>query len=221
MDVDPSSFAESIQQVLAVGLDVAHHQTVQPAGGSESILRARHRDRSTNEPIRVVERKPMNGVTLRHASASSLSLRGGDRSGALVFCELPESAPMALVAGKRGREKGRHNRHGVSFTVHPCTDRHYIGVVVVAGQLGDVDAPAQRSPYAIDFVRCDLLSVSRTAQYDPKAAGVSNHASSGRQAEWWIVVERVKDLGAMIDNLIAGGLQGFDKNFLQRKTRMI
>ena len=82
------------------------------------------------------------------------------------------AAGVPVVAGERGAEERFDDRGRLVQGVLSGADRHHVGVVVLAGELGGLDVPGQRRPDAGDLVGGDLLAVAGAADHHPQAARV-------------------------------------------------
>src|SRR5699024_12438316 len=134
----------------------------------------------------------------------------GDRgrlAGAFVLGEDVDATLVTLGLGPGLVEERVDDREGLLTGVHAAADAHQLGVVVLAGQPGGLDAPGEGAARAGDLVGGDLLAVAGATQDDAEAAGVGDELAGRGDAESRVVVLRVVGVGATVDHLVPGGLQ--------------
>jgi hypothetical protein len=88
------------------------------------------------------------------------------------------------------------------LVVHPRTDADQVGVVVLTGQLGGLDAVGQGAAGAADLVGRDLLAVARAPDHHAQAARVGDGRLGGGEAERRVVVDGVVRCRPVVDGLV-------------------
>ena len=101
------------------------------------------------------------------------------------------------------------------------TDSHHVRIVVLAGQARGRVRPDEGGAHAFHAVGGHLLTVARATDNDAEAAGFADHSLGRLDTERRIVVERVVDVRAMVDDVMTGLAQVGDHLFLQLKTGVI
>lgn len=128
---------------------------------------------------------------------------------------------MALLARPGGGQEGVDDGERVLGAVHPAADAHQLGVVVLAGQARGLDAPGQGAAGAGHLVGGDLLAVAAAADDDAEAAGVSDDATGGVDAERRVVVGGVVHVRSAVEDLVTGPLQVVLDVVLQLEAGMV
>src|SRR4051794_33518252 len=111
-------------------------------------------------------------------------------------------APSVAVPLEVGRQEHLDQPDRLLLAGLAAGEGHDVRVVVPAGERGGVLVPGQRGPDALDLVRGDLLAVATATEDHAEAARVAHHALRRAQDERRVVVLRVVDQRAVVDDLM-------------------
>ena len=92
---------------------------------------------------------------------------------------------------------------------------------MLAGQARGRVRPDEGGAHAFHAVGGHLLTVARATDNDAEAAGFAGHSFGRLDTERRVVIERVVDVRAMVDDVMTGLAQMGDHLFLQLKTGVI
>ena len=102
-----------------------------------------------------------------------------------------------------------------------ATNADELSLVVLAGQLGRLDAPGQGAASTGDLVGCDLLAVAASAEDDAQASFVSYYSLGCFDAEGRVVIHGVVLVSTAVDGLVAVRFQVFDDLVLTFESGMV
>src|SRR5690606_14885522 len=131
----------------------------------------------------------------------------------------PPGVPLGL-AERRGQEcpdqLGR-----LVLIMFARADRDHVGVVVLSGQLRGVGVVGQRGADPDHLVGRDLLAVAGAADHHTERSRLGHDALRGGNAEDRVVVVRVVDPRAVINDVVTVRPQDRDQMVLQLEPRVI
>src|SRR5690606_6897991 len=157
----------------------------------------------------------------RTEPAGSVGGHLGGLAGLLVFGEDVDATLVARLLRPRGGEERVDDGQRLLGGVHAAADADELGIVVLAGQLGGLDAPGEGTSGAGHLVGGDLLAVAGTAEDQAEAARIGDGAASGLDAEGRVVVLGVVFQRAAVHDIVARLLEMSLDVVLQFETGMV
>ena len=210
--------AEPEEHLLTEGLDPIQASSINERGTSaEAPLRAAHTHMLACEELREDPGEPVDRVALRHGDRL---LRTGSAC-VLVGGKLVNAPLMTLVTAEGLGKERVSEGHGLLNAVLTAPDRNDVGIVVLAGQLGRVEVPSERSTHPGNLVGSDLLTVAGPTDDDSEGARISADCFTSCETERGVVVESVIGVGSMINYFMPLGSKVFDEMGLEVVASMI
>ena len=140
----------------------------------------------------------------------------------MLLLELGDLGDASGVAAalECGGEKDVDDLVGEALADDAGADRQHVGVVVLSGQARRVQAVAERRPNASHRVGSQLLALPGAADHDPEVGIAVADRPGGGGAERR-VVDALGRVGAMVDDLEAGGSEPLDQMLLELVAGMV